>query len=236
MPSKTKTKTASHKLKKIQTKKIVVSRPSLKASEEFGSKYLSMLLDGKKSAKKEVYCGFSDAKGCDVNSPLLLIFATDLNGEKELIEREVLFKFLEGLRVLNLRVVIVDTQQQSDIQNLSELGSYIKNHIIWYNPKTDNSGRGREEKEIDRLLLAADLALVFNHHLELVHLLMNYGIVIIGDDKSPLLENYKPNEESGNAFLFSKKGHWDIFAALVRALETYKFPYDWKHIIRKIYK
>jgi glycogen synthase len=66
--------------------------------------------------------------------------------------------------------------------------------------------------------------------------MMNYGIVIVAEDKSPLLENYRPNEETGNSFLFKKRDLWSVFAAIVRALETHKFPYDWGHIIRQICK
>ncbi len=223
MPTKAKAKP-----KKVAKK--ITLKPTLKVkkSEEFGAKYLSLLLEGKKTAKNEM---FENAK-----TPLMLIFATDLNGDKELIKHDTLFKLLEGLRILNMKIVIVDTQQPSDINNLSELENSMNTHITWYNPKTDNSGRGREEKEIDRLLLAADMALLFNNHLELIHLLMNYGVITVASEKTPLLENYRPNEETGNAFLFAKRDHWSIFATIVRAMETFKFPYDWKNIIKKIYQ
>ncbi|MBD3270304.1 hypothetical protein GF376_02160 [Candidatus Peregrinibacteria bacterium] len=237
----TKTKTKKHtnskkknikdnKKTKPAKKKIEIKKYEVKSgkSEEFGSKYLSLLLDGKKAAKQEV--------GCDTKKPLVLVFATNLNGEKDLLDREILFALLEGLRILDMKAVVISTQQMGDINNLSELPTFSNNHIIWYNPKTDNSGRGREEKEIDRLLLAADMAVIFDQHLELIHLLMNYGVVIVGGHKSPLLEEYKPNEETGNSFLYKKKSHWEIFATVVRALETFRFPYDWKNIIKKIYK
>ena len=45
-----------------------------------------------------------------------------------------------------------------------------------------------------------------------------------------LLKNYDPNQENGNAFLYEALTHWQAFAAVVRALETYRFPYDWKTI------
>lgn len=46
----------------------------------------------------------------------------------------------------------------------------------------------------------------------------------------PVLENYDPVQESGNAFLCESPNVWSLFAALVRALETYKLPFDWKTI------
>ncbi|MCC6643893.1 hypothetical protein IT411_04030 [Candidatus Peregrinibacteria bacterium] len=201
---------------------------------------LKMMIEGKKSAKEEVFSRFTEKgevlSSTDLKTPLLVIFATDLGGDRELIDRESLFKLLEGLMILNLKMVVVDTQQISDLNNLSELPEQNDRKIIWYNPKQDNAGKGREEKEIDRLLLASDMAMLFNRNHDLIGLLMKYGIVVIGDEASPMLENYHPNTERGNSFTYANKDLWSIFAALVRALETYKFPYDWQHIVRKIFK
>ena len=46
------------------------------------------------------------------------------------------------------------------------------------------------------------------------------------------VQNYNPNQESGSGFTFEGTTPWHCFAALVRALETYKFPFDWKTIQR----
>jgi len=210
-------------------------------SADSGKKYLSLLIEGKKSAKEEIFCHFVAKGECENKlglnkTPLILIFATDLNGDHELIKRDLLFKILEGLIVTNSKVIVIDTEQPSDLKDLGEISKMFDKQVIWYNPKSDQSGKIREEKEIDRLLLAADMALMFNHHLELIQLLMNYGVIILGDDDSPLLENYNPNKETGNSFTFKHKDAWGIFATLIRALETFKFPYDWQNIVRKTYK
>lgn len=196
----------------------------------------STLVEGKKEARAELFTSMLKTGRSDGRTAIMLIFATDLGGEKELFPREELFKLLDGLRILNIKVVVIDTEQPSDLNNLGELSEHQGGQITWYNPKQDNSGRGREEKEIDRLLLAADMAVVFHEQMDLIKLMMNYGIVIVAQDKSPLLENYRPNEETGNSFLFKRKDLWSIFAAIVRALETHKFPYDWNHIVRQICK
>ncbi|MBI2635881.1 hypothetical protein HYW84_00975 [Candidatus Peregrinibacteria bacterium] len=49
---------------------------------------------------------------------------------------------------------------------------------------------------------------------------------------SPVLDDYDPVQESGNAFLFESPNVWLCFAALVRAMETYKLPFDWRTIQR----
>jgi hypothetical protein len=208
-------------------------------SNEHSAKMVSLLFQAKKAAKCELMetGGKAAKKQAEApKTPLILLFATDMNGDKELFPREKLFRLLEGLTVLKVKIIVIDTQQPADLNNLGELPEHSAGQIVWYNPRQDDSGQGREEKEIDRLLLAADLAVLFNHQTELVQLLKNYGVVMIADDNCPLLENYRPNEESGNAFLFDQKDLWSVFAAIVRALETFRFPFDWQHIIRNMQK
>jgi len=59
------------------------------------------------------------------------------------------------------------------------------------------------------------------------------GIIPIASESVHPLSNYNPNDETGNAFTYASKNIWEIFASTVRAIETFKFPYDWKHIIRQ---
>lgn len=60
---------------------------------------------------------------------------------------------------------------------------------------------------------------------------MNYGVVPIAPSTTSL-QNYNPVQESGNAFLYDGNTKWDCFGALIRALETYNFPFDWRTIQR----
>lgn len=69
---------------------------------------------------------------------------------------------------------------------------------------------------------------------ELDHCLQ-YGIVPISKSCAKL-QNYNPNQERGNAFTFEKENVWHCFAAMVRALETFRFPYDWRNIQREAMK
>lgn len=56
-----------------------------------------------------------------------------------------------------------------------------------------------------------------------------HGVIPIAPSCSALI-NYDPNQEAGNAFTYDQQTHWHCFAAAVRAVETYRFPYDWKTI------
>lgn len=58
---------------------------------------------------------------------------------------------------------------------------------------------------------------------------MQYGVIPIISEQD-FVENYSAIQESGNAFVYSKDSPWSFFATLVRALENFKFPYDWKNI------
>jgi hypothetical protein len=40
--------------------------------------------------------------------------------------------------------------------------------------------------------------------------------------------DYNPVKEFGNAFIYKQDNPWHMLQAVIRAAETYKFPYDWK--------
>lgn len=60
------------------------------------------------------------------------------------------------------------------------------------------------------------------------------GVIPVVSHGFPLsyLENYNPNLENGNCFMYYKHSPWSVFATLVRAYENYRFPYDWKNICK----
>jgi starch synthase len=90
-----------------------------------------------------------------------------------------------------------------------------------------------DEGEIRKMLAASDMALFLTDPTkqpELLHC-MRYGVVPISASGT-VLENYDQNQESGNAFVFDKPTAWHVFAAAVRAMETWRFPFDWRTIQR----
>jgi starch synthase len=74
------------------------------------------------------------------------------------------------------------------------------------------------------------MALVFPFS-DVEEIMLN-GVIPISMNR-PGIKDYNPNKETGNGFVYKKEDSWSIFAALVRAVETFKFPYDWKHIVRQ---
>jgi len=46
--------------------------------------------------------------------------------------------------------------------------------------------------------------------------------------------NYEPSREHGFAFLYKNNDSYSQFAAIIRAVESFKFPYDWKNILSEV--
>ena len=92
----------------------------------------------------------------------------------------------------------------------------------------------RDDETLERKMYAAsDLGLFFSgaETAELLNCL-SYGTVPVSP-AHPQLHDYNPVQESGNAFLADPETRWSWFAALVRGLETYKLPYDFRTIQRQ---
>ncbi len=90
-----------------------------------------------------------------------------------------------------------------------------------------------DETSLRKMLAGSDIAMFFSEKdddLEVLNAL-RYGVipVSLGADH---LDNYNPVQESGNAFVYEEANPWLCFGSLVRALETFKFPYDWRVVQR----
>jgi hypothetical protein len=181
-----------------------------------GKSEYQKIISIKKKAKKDFFekCYQEDPK-----TPLLVIFAP-AQGEA----KQNFYQLLEGILVLPIKVIVISDER-------GETVGCPTGKLTWV-----NSENGRLDDLIDEYLMAADMALVFDGHSHHLSQLLNKGVVVIGHDKSPMLADYHPNDESGNSFTFKSSSSWEIFRALVRAQETYRFPYDWENIIRSAVK
>ena len=56
---------------------------------------------------------------------------------------------------------------------------------------------------------------------------MNYGVIPICPDND-LVTDYDGAKEEGDGFIFDGKSPWSFFASFIRAMENFKFPYDWR--------
>jgi len=88
------------------------------------------------------------------------------------------------------------------------------------------------EEDFENGLKQAHMAVILDENMDLIKKAWENGVVTITSKFNETIEDYNPNTESGNAFVFENANEWEVFAAVVRATETYKFPYDWKFIVR----
>ncbi len=97
-------------------------------------------------------------------------------------------------------------------------------HRIAILPNTDEG--------MAKMLSSADMALFLapvDKNDETLLNCLRYGVLPIAPAGAPL-ENYDPVQESGTAFTYEDQNQWHVFAAFIRALETFKLPYDWRTI------
>lgn len=191
-----------------------------------GKSEYQKVADAKKRAKKELFEKSWPKE--DLHTPLLMIFAPkkeSASAKAGLSAEDMLFQLLEGCMVLPCKIIVVSDTEPED------LTEHPAGKITWINTED-----GRNKSKIDHYLLAADMALVFEEHVNELKNIMVEGTVVIGHEKSPLLQNYHPNEETGNSFTYDETNPWSIFMALVRAHETYRFPYDWQNIVRGLFR
>ena len=50
-----------------------------------------------------------------------------------------------------------------------------------------------------------------------------------------LLEEFNPIKNEWNAYIFGLNSSWSIFYAIVRYLENFKFPFDNKNLVKKLF-
>jgi len=88
------------------------------------------------------------------------------------------------------------------------------------------------EEEKRKIYAASDIVLIPTASEECIteaQQAMRYGAIPVIPPQ-PFAEDYNPNQERGNAFVYAKDSPWSLFATLIRAVENFKFPYDWKNI------
>jgi len=173
------------------------------------------ILDAKASAKAELqkHLGWEKQP-----RRAMLCISTGMSDE---LGGALLEDVMAGLLTLPLQIVIVG-------KGSSEYGTYFSRLA------TDKPHKvgiiSNEKNAIEEALTASDMALFCSPAgEESLRTCLEHGVVPVSPASSILI-NYDPNQEAGNAFTYDQLTHWHCFAAAVRAMETYRFPYDFKTI------
>jgi len=145
-------------------------------------------------------------------------------GVSDQLGGKLLEDVLPGLLELPLEILILGKGSTAYGKMLTDLAKK-HSHRIAIVPN--------DEKAIRKMYAAADMALFLSNPAAMPELqqVLAYGAVPLAPAVSKL-HDYNPNQESGEAFTYDKETMWHAFAAVVRALETFKFPFDWRTIQR----
>ncbi len=135
---------------------------------------------------------------------------------------ELLKELVPGLMGMDLQLIILGKGSASFGTYFTELAKKY-GHRVAILPNN--------EKGMEKMMAAADMSLFLKDPSNTPELTLSlqYGTVPVAVETSALA-NYNPNQESGDSFTFNKEDVWHAFAAVVRAMETFRFPYDWKTI------
>lgn len=91
---------------------------------------------------------------------------------------------------------------------------------------SDNDGNKRKIYAASDIFLATAATEECKEEMEKA---MNYGAIPVCPENE-LVKAYDGAKEEGDAFIYTEKSPWSFFASLIRAMENFKFPYDWRSI------
>ncbi len=131
--------------------------------------------------------------------------------DKELSQAQVsvLRQFNEATSTLNADFLILSDSPMDGLPNFKFLEFNLGNREL--------------------VLEASDIIIAYDFN-DLDEIFMQ-GCVPICKEREGAL-NYNAQEESGNSFIIKNDSVYGLFEATVRAIETFKFPWDFKHIVR----
>ncbi len=131
-------------------------------------------------------------------------------------------ELLPGLLTLPLELLVVG-KGSATYGSLFTTLAKEHSHRVHIVPDTEDA--------LNSMYAASDMALFLSdpRGTEELKICLSSGIIPVSLPSSAL-ENYDPVQESGNAFVSEAPNAWQCFAALVRGMETYKLPFDWKTI------
>lgn len=146
-----------------------------------------------------------------------------LSGMTDALGGELLENVMEGLLELPISLVIRGRGSKKYGEYFTKLAKTHSHRIAILQD---------DEAHLRAMLSGSDMAMFFSApEDDDIQNALRYGTIPVSLSHD-LLENYNPVQESGNAFVYEEATVWQSFASLVRALETFKFPHDWRTIQR----
>ncbi len=139
-------------------------------------------------------------------------------------------KFFQGTKIARETdkvrkpfVVIWHTPETSFLNEVIDaLSSLNIPYILSSNPEKD--------------LSKADMVIFLRSDPKLYETAFRELCVPVAPRLNPKTKDYNAILEQGNGFYFAPENKWEIFAALIRACETFQFPYDWENLLRGVHQ
>jgi len=131
---------------------------------------------------------------------------------------------IQGILEQNVVVAVtgIGTQKYQDF--FTELAKKYPKRVVIV---SDNDGNKRKIYAASDIFLATCNSVECKEELDKA---MSYGAIPISPENELVLD-YNGAKEVGNAFVYIENSPWSFFASLIRAMENFKFPYDWKTIM-----
>jgi starch synthase len=185
-----------------------------KIARKYSVKTLEHKVENKLALQKEL--GWAPEK----RMPMLCI----PTGMTEELGGKLLKEVLPGLLSQGIALLVLGKGSEEYGAIFTKLAEE-KGHRVAIIKDTDEGRR--------KMYAAADMALFLSNPTGMSELetALQYGTIPVAPS-CKALKNYNPVQEAGNSFLYDDNTKWHCFAALVRALETHVFPYDWRTIQR----
>ena len=166
----------------------------------------------KRQKKEMVQKSWGLLVGKDI--PLVLI-RDDIDAHLHYILKEI----IDGIAAIGIQLAV---ELPSEAQRQKNWELFCKKHPKWI--------RIIDEEESQYEIF--DLALLEDLTIDRIKSLKEKRMVPVAEKG---VSTFDPIHEKGNGFLFHENP-WSLFAALVRAQETYRFPYDWENLIKAVSK
>jgi starch synthase len=180
-------------------------------------KYGVKTLEGKLKNKQL----FLEAQGHPFNKKVPLLCITASLTDKNKID--VLESILPGMLEQPVQIVMLGIGSAKYQESLTKIAEKHPEKIII----TEGSDEMRR-----KIYAASDMMIVpalTEESMEEAKNALAYGTIPIMP-YAEFAEDYSPVDEKGNAFIMMEPSAWSLFYAFGRAMENYRFPYDWKNI------
>jgi glycogen synthase len=195
--------------------------PTASYDNKIYAKFSKKTIEKKKINKSE----FQNEFALDTDQKVMLLGITSELSDKN--GAILLEKLLPGIANLKVQLAVIGVGTEKFQSVLLEFASRHKGKVAILEDSDEN---------IRKIYAASDTCLFFNNLPEsrknIKNALAYAALPIAPVSSGDIAENYNPNLESGTSFLFEENSVWSTFAALVRANENFRFPYDWKVICK----